>query len=216
MEKRLLLAVVLAPLLINLTATGFSSDHYVLGIVVDANGSVVGNASVTAVPVDEGGSAGDLGWVHADNNGWFRLVLRPGRYVIRAKDESDGYPDPSFLLCSDPRANFPQISVERSDVSGVRAVVGMKGGVLEGDLRDASTQQGIPKAKVTIRDAQKPYAFVEVFADKTGHFRFTVPSKPIHVVATAAGYETIQYEGGKLLTLSGGEHRSLMVELRPQ
>lgn len=214
MRKRLLLAV-LPLLLMGLTVPGFSSDHSILGVVTDVNGSAIGSASVTAVPVEEGGSAGDLRWVHADNSGRFRLLLRPGRYVIRAKDEADGYPDPSFLLCFDPSANFPQVSVEQLDVSGVRVVLGTKGGVLEGDLRDALTQHPIPKAKVTIRDAQNPNAFVEVFADKTGHFRFTVPSRPVHVLATAGGYDAAQYEGEPLL-LSGGEHRSVKIELRPQ
>jgi Carboxypeptidase regulatory-like domain len=86
---------------------------------------------------------------------------------------------------------------------------------LEGDLRDASTQQPIPNAKVTSRDAQSPDAFVEVFADKTGHFRFPVPSKPVHVIATARGHEAAQYEEDPL-SLSAGEHRSVKIELRPQ
>jgi len=101
-----MLPAVVPVLLMGLTQAGFSSDHSVLGVVTDVNGSVVGSASVTAVPVEEGGSGGDLGWVHTDNIGRFRLLLRSGRYVIRAKDEADGYPDPSFLLCSDPRANW--------------------------------------------------------------------------------------------------------------
>jgi hypothetical protein len=214
MRKRLFAAIV-PLLLVGLTPAGFSSDHSILGVVTDINGSVVGSASVTAVPLEESGSAGDLGWVHTDNSGRFRLLLRPGHYVIRAKDEADGYPDPSFLLCSDSSANFPRVSVEGLDVSGVRVVLGTRGGVLEGDLRDALTQQPIPNAKVTIRDAHSPNAFVEVFADKTGHFRFTVPSKPIHLIATAEGHKEAQYEGEPLI-LSGGQHRSVKIKLRPQ
>jgi Carboxypeptidase regulatory-like domain len=127
MRKRLLAAVV-PLLLMGFTLAGFSSDGSVLGVVTDVNGSVVAGASVTAVPVEEGGNGGDLAWVHTDNGGGFRLLLKPGRYVIRAKDEADGYPDPSFLLCSDPRANFPQVSVEGLDVSDVRVVLGTRGG----------------------------------------------------------------------------------------
>jgi hypothetical protein len=198
-----------------LTPAGFSIDHGIHGVVTDINGSVVGSASVAAVPLEEGGSAGDLGWVHTDNSGRFRLLLRPGHYVIRAKDEADGYPDPSFLLCSDSSANFPRVSVEGLDVPGVRVVLGARGGVLGGDVRDALTQQPIPNAKVTIRDAQRPNAFVEVFADKTGYFRFTVPSKPVQVIATAGGHEAARYEGEPLI-LSGGQHRSVKIKLRPQ
>lgn len=97
----------------------------------------------------------------------------------------------------------------------MRVVLGTRGGVLEGDLRDALTQQPIPNAKVTIRDAQSPNAFVEVLADKAGHFRFTVPNKPVHVIATAGGHEATRYEGEPLI-LSGGQHRSVKIKLRPQ
>jgi carboxypeptidase family protein len=216
MKNSLLLAVVLALLLISLTAAGFSSDHSVFGIVTDTKGSVVKSASVTAVPIESGGSAGDLGWVHVDNNGGFRLILKPGRYVIRAKDEADGYPDPNFLLCADPSSSFPQVLVEQSDVSGVRASLGTQGGTMEGEVLDASTQRRIAKARLTIRDAQDHSAFVEFFADETGHFRFTVPSKPVDVTAAAAGYHTTRYHGGEAMALSGGEHRSMVIELRSE
>ena len=63
MRKRLFAAIV-PLLLVGLTPAGFSSDHSILGVVTDINGSVVVSASVTAVPLKEGGSAGDLGWVH--------------------------------------------------------------------------------------------------------------------------------------------------------
>lgn len=213
MRKAVLLALTLLSPVAILTATGPPRDYSVLGVVTDANGNVVPSASVSAVPIEGGGSAGDLGWLHTDNNGEFHLVLKPGRYVIRAKDEADGYPDPSFLLCSDPSAKFPQVSVGESDVSGVRVILGMKGGVLEGDLRDSSTQRTIPKAKVTVRDIQNPNAFVEIFADKMGHFRLTVPNKPLEVLAVAAGYKTARYMGSERLILSGGERRNIVIDL---
>jgi Carboxypeptidase regulatory-like domain len=214
MKNKFSLAIVLA--LINITTTGASSSYPVLGIVTDAKGSVDRSASVTAVPVQNDGSAGDLGWVHVDNKGGFRLSLKPGRYIIRAKDEAEGYPDPNLLLCADPSADFPEVLVEASDVSGVRVVLGMQGGILEGDVLDASTARGIAKARLTIRDAQDESAFVEFFTDKTGHFRFTVPRKTVHVSAAAAGYNSIEYHGGERMTLSGGDHRSMVIKLRSE
>jgi hypothetical protein len=47
MRKRLFAAIV-PLLLVGLTPAGFSSDHSILGVVTDINGSVVGSASVTA------------------------------------------------------------------------------------------------------------------------------------------------------------------------
>jgi hypothetical protein len=216
MRKAILLAVALPFLVMSLTATILSSDYSVIGVVTDAKGSTVRNASVTAIPAEEGMSASGIGWVHTDTNGGFRLVLKPGRYLIRAKDETDGYPDPNFLLCSDPSAKFPQVSVEDSDVLSVRVILGTKGGVLEGDLRDSSTQRPLPKGKVTIRDAQNPNVFVEIFADKMGHFRFTVPNKDLHVLAAAVGYKTTQYVESERLILSGGERRSIAIDLEAQ
>lgn len=193
-----------------------SINHGVTGKVTDAHGSAIAGASVAAMPIDNRGSAGDFGWMRTDNNGGFRIMLKSGRYMIRAKDEEDGYPDPSFLLSSDPSTKFPEISVEQSDVSGVRVMLGARGGILQGDLHDEVTHQVVPKGKVTIRDARTSGAFVEVLADKEGHFRFTVPNKPIQVFASAAGYTTTYVDNGKELTLSEGERRTVELELKPQ
>jgi hypothetical protein len=180
-------------------------------------GSGVANASVEAMPIlskSSGGSTAQFTWVTADNRGRYRISLSPGKYEIRAKDEADGYPDPNFLLSADPSANFPEISVEEADVSGIRVSLGAKGGVLEGDLRNEATQGTVPKGKVIIRDARTPEVFVEVFADTTGHFQFTVPHKPILISATAPGYAKTSFADGEELTFSEGERRSIIIELK--
>jgi hypothetical protein len=189
------------------------TSHTVTGVVTDNRGSFVANASVAAFPIEEGGSAGNFGWIHVDGKGSFRLVLRTGRYLVRAKDEADGYADPSFLLCSDPNAGFPEISVEQADIADVRVVLGTKGGILEGDLRDKTTQQPVSKGKVTIRDARQHNVFVEVSSNGAGHFEFTVPNKTIQILVTAPGYRATYYQGGAELVLSGGEHRVVTIEL---
>jgi hypothetical protein len=202
-------------LIVSSLLMGFQRDttHTVFGVVTDAHGLVVAGASVAAIPVEEKGSAGNFGWVHVDNKGRFRLVLTPGRYVVRGKDEADGYPDPSFLLCSDPNADFPEIAVEQADISDVRVVLGTRGGVVLGDLRDETTQHTVSKGKVTIRDARQQDVFVEVFTNEVGHFQFTVPNKPIQILATAPGYRVTYYEGGAELLLSGGERRTVAIGL---
>jgi hypothetical protein len=111
---------------------------------------------------------------------------------------------------------FPEVTVGQEAISGVRVVLGKKGGVLEGRLRDSATLLPIPKAKITIRDARNPEAFVEIFTDKAGHFQYTVPSKPIQIVATAAGHIAAFYANGAELTLSEGEHRAVDLDLAPQ
>jgi hypothetical protein len=105
------------------------------------------------------------------------------------------------------------VSVNQSDVSDVRVVLGARGGVLKGELLDDITGQPIPKGKVTISDARKRGAFVEVSTGRTGHFRFAVPSKPVQIQATAPGYAVTNYQSGAEVILSGGEEREITILL---
>jgi hypothetical protein len=160
---------------------------------------------VEAFPIGKAGSAGGIAgtvsWVRTGKDGGFRLTLRSGRYEIRAKDEKNGFPDPNFLLSSDPRARFPEIWVNDADVSGVRVTLGTKGGIIDDVPRDEGTGQIISEGKVTISDARNPEAFVEVPVDKAGHFEFTVPRKPILIFATAPRYSTTYFGNKEELTL---------------
>lgn len=183
------------------------------GIVVTADGSVLPKVKVQAQPIGDVGTVGTLSWTPTDKEGRFQISLEPGRYRIRAKAEDDGYPDPSFLLSSDPSATFPDVLVSDSRISDVRVVLGSKGGVLEGEVRDGETGRAIAKAKVTISDANDPKAYVEVFTDRTGQFHFTVPPKPIAIRATAAGYVPASFNSGDGVKLSGGERRSVTIDL---
>ncbi|MGA7820380.1 MAG: carboxypeptidase-like regulatory domain-containing protein [Candidatus Sulfotelmatobacter sp.] len=187
--------------------------HTVSGTVTDATGSAAPNAFVCAAPAEDTSIAGDLRWVQVDSNGRFRITLRPGRYVIRAKEEGEGYPDPSFLLSADNGAVFPEVTVEESNLTGVLVALGARGGILSGELRDNTNQQPIPKGKVTIRDAERRDAFVEVTTNEEGRFRFAVPSKPLQISAAAPGYLASRYGEGRTLILSPGEHRSIVIEL---
>jgi hypothetical protein len=193
----------------------------VSGVVTDSTGTEVAQAFVEALPMargEQGGTVGDRPnpWVPTDSHGKFRISLAPGRYRIRAKAEADGFPDPVFMLNRDPTARFPEISVERQDVSDVRVILGKRGGVLDGVLLDQDSRKPIPHGKVTISDARAVEAYVEVFADEQGHFEFAVPNKPVRVSATAAGHATAYVDNGKELTLSGGEHRTVELELKPE
>lgn len=102
-------------------------------------------------------------------------MLSPGKYIVRAKSEADGYPDPTFLLATDTGSASPEISVESSNVSGLAVTLGHRGGILEGIMLDKHTRASV-SGKVVIRDAHKAEAFVEVSADSTGRFRFAVPA----------------------------------------
>lgn len=182
--------------------------HSVAGVVIGADGSKIQGACVIASP--SGNSAGSLSCIQTDQEGRFTVKLRPGTYLIRARDDRQGYPDPMYLLSSDPTAKFPEIVVGESDISGVTVTLGAKGGVLEGYVRDAESLAPIASAKVTISDARNPAAYVEVFSNKDGHFQFTVPAKPLFVSTMAAGYKRAKTTE---IALAGGENRDLEIEL---
>lgn len=196
-----------------------ATESKVSGTVRDKSGHPLAHAYVEAIPVilqqSSAGTVGSIGnpWVAADNSGSFSLTLVPGRYRIRAKDEVDGYPDPSFWLGLDREARFPEIAVGATDIAGIEVVLGAQGGVLNGQVQGARTHGPIAGAKIRIEDARNSDSYVEVFTNGTGHFRYTVPSKPILISATAPGYERTEFSTGVEVTLSPGEHREIVLEL---
>jgi Carboxypeptidase regulatory-like domain len=188
----------------------------ITGVVTTSDSVPAPNASVEAVPLadDDGMSANQFHWTQADQEGRFRIALPPGRYEIRAKDEIDGYPDPNFLLSADPHSDFPIITVDSRDIPEVKVTLGTRGGILEGELLDKATRSPVPRGKVTIADARRPAVFIEVFADNEGRFRYAVPNKPVRISASAPRYRIASVEAE--VTLAGGEHRRIVLELRPR
>jgi hypothetical protein len=190
----------------------------VTGTVRDSSGRPLPHAYVEAVPVLKQSGPGTVGnfgnpWVATNSSGSFSLTLAPGRYRIRAKDEAEGYPDPSFWLGRDPKARFPEIAVGTTEITGVAVVLGTRGGILSGQIRDALTHMPVPGAKIRIEDPQNSDAYVEVFANREGQFQYTVPSKPLLISATAPGYKSIEVVAAVEQTLSPGEYRKIDLEL---
>jgi Carboxypeptidase regulatory-like domain len=185
----------------------------VVGTVVASDGSPIPNASVEAVQLTSGNqdiNICQLQWSKVDKDGRFRLNLSPGRYEIRAKDETDGYPDPNFLLSKDPNSDFPVITVDNQELSEIKVRLGSKGGILEGELLDQATLSPIEKGKITIADAEQPSIFVEVFTDKEGRFQFVVPNKAILVSGSAPGHAGSPRQQ---VILAEGEHRKMTIDL---
>jgi len=213
--------VVLAEVLILVSSSIFgtvSAEVNVSGVVTDSTGSELSHAWVTALPRLDAENFGTVGnrpspWIQADNHGGFSISLPPGRYKIQAKDETDGYSDPVFMLNDDPTANYPEILVKQQDILGLHITLGKRGGILEGRLLNDSGSP-IQRGKITIRDAGNEAAYVEVFADEGGRFRFTVPSKPLRITASASGYKAAIATSSSELTLSEGEHRQIVLVLK--
>jgi hypothetical protein len=189
----------------------------VSGSVLDAERNVASHAYIEVLPfVDpdrSGGTVGDLPWIAVDTSGHFDLTLAPGRYRIKAKDETDGYPDPSFCLNVDPKAKFPVISGVDNEVRDVEVRLGSQGGILTGVVKDIQTQKSLACVQIRIQDARNSDAYVEISSDRTGHFQCAIPRKPVVISAAARGYKCMVFENGEELSLSSGEHRAIEVEL---
>jgi len=190
----------------------------VSGSVRNAAGNSVAHAYVEALPVIADQGSGTVGnfpnpWIAADSRGRFTLTLRPGKYRIRAKDETDGYPDPSFWLSLDPNATFPTVIVGDKEITDLEVILGAQGGIISGEVQDAHTSKPVVDAKIRIQDARNSDAYIEIFTDPAGHFHYTVPSKPLLITAAAPGYKMTAFEGGAEVTLAPGEHREFQLEL---
>lgn len=192
----------------------------VSGTVRNAEGNVLPHAYIQVRPLAEKHSTeGVVGnssnsWIPVNISGRFQITLLPGHYLIKAKDEVDGYPDPSFWLNLDPSARFPKVTVEDKEISNVDIVLGRQGGILEGSVRDAITRQPIHGAKIRMQDPSNSYAYVEIFSDRDGRFKYTLPSKPVLISVTAAEYLPSAVENGAQITLSPGEHRNIGILLQ--
>lgn len=192
-----------------------SVPHTVSGTVVTPDGSNLANVAVEAVPIGGVGTVGTQHWVPTDKEGKFEILLKPARYQIRAKAEDDGYPDPNFLFSGDTRVSFPTVVVGDHNISDVSVVLGSRGAMLEGAVRDQHTGRPVGKAKVTISDAAHPQAYVEVFTNDKGQFHFTVPAKAIIIQATATGYNSSTVNGEESVNLASGERRHVDIKLEP-
>jgi len=180
----------------------------------------VAHAYVEAVQVNSAtASQGTMGnrpspWIGADDKGKFTLTLAPGQYRIRAKDEAGGYPDPSFWVNMDSESSFPVIQVDQQNITGLKVVLGKRGGFIQGRVEDAQTHVPIVGAAIRIQDARNKLAFVKVFTDSSGTFSYTVAAKPLVISVVAPGYQPTNVDDGTEITLSPGERRDVNVQLK--
>ncbi|MGH9499076.1 MAG: MSCRAMM family protein [Terriglobales bacterium] len=185
----------------------------VSGSVITADGSTLPSVAVQAIPIAES-AVGVQHWLAADKDGHFSLLLKPGRYQIRAKAEDAGYPDPNFLLSADPTAHFPIVVVTSQALTEVRVVLGVRGAFVDGEVHDVRSGKPLKDAKVTIADASDSRAYVEVFTNASGEFHFAMPAKHIMISATADGYISSEKRPQRI-SPSPGEHVKVAIDLEP-
>jgi hypothetical protein len=189
----------------------------VRGSVVDALGVPVAGAQVTATP------AGVLlyikRWVTADQEGRF-LIDRLGwaEYRVRAKKESDGYPDTSCCIFDDSAAVAVTLS-PAAPSSTVVVKLGPKAGIVTPSFSDSETGRAVDAkaARVHIWIWDNPNAYFDTGFGLSG-FLLIPSSKAIGIEFTVAGYDPWRCPSGpgpgEPITLAPGEKRAIQVGLR--
>jgi len=184
------------------------------GTVVDPAGSPVAGAEVTADPVRSVHNV--VRWVTADQQGRFVIDgLQWWSYSVRAKKESEGYPDTLSDLFNDGSAQSVTVS-PATPVGTVVVRLGPRGGFITPTYSDAETSQPV-RADLRIWGWSDPVH--DFHTTRQPKPDLLIPSgKPIGIEFDAAGYDPWRYPSGsgpgQPITLGPGERQTIKVALR--
>lgn len=194
------------------------------GRVLDSNGQPINGAIVLADRPDVLLRPMPRAWTN--ENGEFVINgLTPGSYVLHSAKEADGYPRTEFNFYDTGESFESEVSVsEHQPAPKVVIQRGPKAATLTGLVVDASTNQPLEHAAITVRRAGQPERFLRTGLyqrEIKGGFRLLVPSQPFSLQVSAPGYEDWYYRvrGEKAqasaLLLASGTTKNFLIALRP-
>ncbi len=170
------------------TATGA-----VIGRVINAEGEFVSNAEVGFINANS--ATGRKFMTYTDEQGVFSIDLIPGKYSMSAAKEEDGYAPTDDDFYSNGLAQDPQVVVyEQQTTSDVVAHLGPKAARLVGHVTDATTNNRIIDAQITLRRLDNPVYEVSRSSDLDGAFLILAPAMPFTVEVSAPGYKKWLYK----------------------
>lgn len=189
------------------------------GYVVDAQGQPVSEAIVHASM--DNLEKGLIPSTETDEKGFYSLVVRTGAYTVYSGKKSAGYPETLDPIYGEA-IRYVKVQVKKDQViSGVTLKLGSPLGKLSGTISDASTNNPITDAHITLHSVDKPaYNFV-TNVDENGHFQIVAPPTPFTIEVSAEGYEKWRYKGigignqMNVLEISSGSSHNLLITLRP-
>jgi hypothetical protein len=162
----------------------------------------------------------------SNKNGEFIIDgLIPGLYSLHGSKQEEGYPRTEFNFYD--RSENADLKVEIYEQQTTQKVIiqlGPKAAVLVGRVVDASTNQPLHHADITLRRVDQPERFLRTgltLPIEKGEFKLLVPSLPFTVKVSEDGYEDWYYrvpgEGkqASTLLLAPDSTKSLLVSLRP-
>jgi len=190
------------------------------GQVLNLEGSPIPDADVLAVAIgirDRGRTAR----VRASRQGQFSLGLdRPGRYVVLASQEKEGYASAFFPTYGVPAVPLPEVFVDESQtLHSVVIRLGPKPGKFAGRVFDAVTGQPVEKGQVELQVRSLSNALLRQRPYSRGQFQFWAPPSLFSLRVSAPGYEDWYGNGSKeqpeTFAIQLGDRQEITVLLRP-
>jgi len=198
--------------------TGADSGS-IRGTVVDSAGVPVPGAEVDIVPAGPGHHL--IRQVIADQEGRFTMGgLGWWEWCVRARKESDGYPDTSFSMFANGHGQSVKLSPQAPN-STVVVTLGPKAGLIRPTFFDAETGP-VPVtagANIWLWDDPGVYYSTSFPWGRQPSPDLLIPAaKPIGIELTVPGYDAWRYPSGSApgqpITLDPGERSAVRVELR--
>ena len=161
----------------------------IMGRVLDKNGNPLRAAIVEISPVDQPAGDNSLPSAVTDEEGRFFLDgIPPGKHLIYASKEEEGYPSTFDIFFVDP-AKVPRVNVENNQVTeNIEVRMGSKAALFSGTVRDAKTGRPVQNVEITLSLVGGESSYLAFGADENGGFERLVPAVPLFIKVSAPGY----------------------------
>ena len=190
------------------------------GQVLNLEGSPISEADVLSFAVGARDQS-KAPPVRANREGQFSLRLnQPGRYVILASQEKEGYAKAFLPAYGVPAVPPPEVDVDEGHSRHSLVIrLGPKLGRLTARVLDAETHRPVEKGQVELQVRSDHNALVRQKPYSKGQFQLSLPPRLFNLRVSAEGYQDWSGNGSneqpEFFVVELGDHREITVLLRP-